>query len=720
LTAPALRHGRGNSRRFLAAALGLICALPRPALPQSAAGQKSEAAVFGSGTAAVLLDVVIREKNGRPLLDVKPEEIEVFEDGVKQKLDGFRWVQTESLQAEGAPAPLARPDPSKQINLVSFVFDQLGIEGRKLASKAAFSFLEKGLRPNTFMAVFQIDQHLALLQPFTNDASKLRAAISSATSSAYKAITDDQAAMARAQEELANADAEAPGATATSSSGGGFAARAQAQALVNMLRMSNTLQRQQSGTTSLYPLLAIVRGHETLAGRKSLLYISEGLQVPPSLEQVFRSTISAANRANVSVYAVDARGLSSENDLTAANEALTEARRASFLSNQRRGGAVTQAEVKLADTAEAALRLNVKGTLGDIAEGTGGFLIANTNDFKKGSERLAADLSGYYEVTYTPPPAPYDGRFRTIEVKVARKGVVVQNRSGYFAVPTGSSSAMFAYEVPLLGALSLDPPPRDFDIHAGVLHFEEGPAGREHRLIVIAEVPISSLRMITDEVRKTYRVHFSLLAVVRNKGGAVVERFSEDYPFTGPLDRAEGLKLGNVVLKRRFTLPPGRYTLEVAGQDRAAGRTAVTTQPFDVPSGGEGARMSSLALIRRLEPGTPAAENTDDPLDVGGVRIVPNLDLPISAAANQKLSLFFIAYPPQGGEAPRMTLEFSRDGKTLARAEPALPAPEADGKIRYVGTFPIQSFTPGRYEVQVSLAHPGGTAEERAAFTLVP
>ena len=36
-------------------------------------------------------------------------------------------------------------------------------------------------------------------------------------------------------------------------------------------------------------------------------------------------------------------------------------------------------------------------------------MIANTNDFKKGAEQIAADLSGYYELTYIPPPAPYDG-----------------------------------------------------------------------------------------------------------------------------------------------------------------------------------------------------------------------------------------------------------------------------------------------------------------------
>src|SRR5262249_59171541 len=104
---------------------------------------------------------------------------------------------------------------------------------------------------------------------------------------------------------------------------------------------------------------------------------------------------------------------------------------------------------------------------------------------------------------------------------------------------------------------------------------------------------------------------------------------------------------------------------------------------------------------------------------VGGVRVVPNLDAPISVAANQKLSLFVIVYP-QGPERPKMSLEFWHDGKPLARGLPDLPAPEADGRIRYVGTFPLEKFAPGSYEVRVALAGGGPGAEERAAFTLVP
>jgi VWFA-related protein len=715
-----------GQRTALIVLLTVGVALPARARPQSPA-RAEEPPTFAAGTAAVLLDVVIRDKKGRPVTDIRPEEVEVIEDGLPQKVDSFRWVETEPVRVEGASVP-DRPDPSRQVNLVSIVFDQLGIEGRKLAARAATSFLERALRPNTFVAVFSIDQRLALLQPFTGDAGKLNAAVAAATSGTQKGITDEQAAFAKAQSDLEAEIAKSGGDSVLSSpasgpaaAGGNYAGRAQAQALANMIRLSNTLQRQQQGQTSLYPLLALIRGHETLAGRKSLVYLSEGLQVPPNLEQVFRSTIGAANRANVSVYAIDARGLNAENDLAAAGSALTEARRASQRAQEiRNSGAnsVSKEEVMMHETAESALRLNVKGTLADFAEGTGGFLVANTNDFKKGAEQLAHDLSGYYEVSYTPPPAPYDGRFRAVEVKVHRKGVNVQNRSGYFALPPGQSAAMFAYEVPLLAALEQKALPREFDLRAAALHFATGPEGREHRLIV--EVPISSLKMVTDEVNKSYRVHFSVLAVVRDAAGTVVERFSEDYPFTGPLEKAEALKLGHVVLKRRFSLPPGRYDLEVAGQDREQGKRSVSRARFEVPPASAGPSMSSLAFIRRVEPSPAATETSDDPLDVGGVRVVPNLDAPISAAANQKLSLFFVAYPPAGGEKPRMTLEFWREGKALARAQPELPTPEADGRIRYVGTFPIASFSPGQYEVRVALAAASGSCEERSGFTIVP
>ena len=101
--------------------------------------------------------------------------------------------------------------------------------------------------------------------------------------------------------------------------------------------------------------------------------------------------------------------------------------------------------------------------------------------------------------------------------------------------------------------------------------------------------------------------------------------------------------------------------------------------------------------------------------------IDPNLDAPISLAANPKLWLFFIAYPAKGAaEPPKMMLEFLKDGRPIRRAEAALPAPDPDGNVRYIGNFPTTNFAPGSYEVKVALAQAGQSVADRASFTLVP
>ena len=688
-----------------------------PQAPDPGAGQ---APVFGTGTARVILDVVVRDKKGRPVLDVRPEEVEVLEDGVKQDVESFKLVESELREGAPAAGPATRPDAARQINLVTLVFDRLDVDGRRTARRAAEAFIDKGLRPNTWISVFRVDQRLSMVAPFTNDKKALEDAVARSTSGETIGVTDEAAALEQAVAEMERTrDLASASGPEVAGQGGDFASRAQAQALANMLRLANELQRQQLGTTSLYPLLALVKGHQSLAGRKTLVYLTEALDVPPNLEAVFRSVISEANRSNVSVYAIDARGLDTARAMEGARDALMDAQRISQETMESQGaGAVSKDEIKLSETAESALRANVEGVLQDLAEGTGGFLIANTNNFKPGAEKIAADIAGYYELTYVPPPAEFDGRFRSIEVRVARKDVSVQTRSGYFALPPGEASAVFPYEVPLLGALSVEDPPRDFELRAAALRFGPAGAGLDHKIFV--EVPIADLEMTTDAATGRYNLHFSLVAAIKDEAGKIVERYSEDYPFEGPLERAEALMGGNIVFKRRVALAPGKYTLEVSGQDRNTGRISVARESFEVPRASSDLRMSSLTLIRRVDD-LPPDTTSDDPLDLfNQKRIVPNLDAPISRAVNPKLWLFFMAYPGGGAQTPVMTLQFAKDGKTIARAQTALPAPDPDGVIRYIGNFATEKFTEGSYEVKVALDQAGGECGENAQFTIVP
>ena len=106
------------------------------------------------GAKEVLLDVIVRDKKGRNLRDLKPEEIEIYEDGVKQTIHSFRL--TESDPATGKTlSPTAIPlDVEHPINLVTMVFDNLDNSSRKLAREAALDFVNNPALSNVLISVY--------------------------------------------------------------------------------------------------------------------------------------------------------------------------------------------------------------------------------------------------------------------------------------------------------------------------------------------------------------------------------------------------------------------------------------------------------------------------------------------------------------------------------------------------------------------------------------
>ena len=137
---------------------------------------------------------------------------------------------------------------------------------------------------------------------------------------------------------------------------------------------------------------------------------------------------------------------------------------------------VTMDDVMNSEVAEGALRADTQNALRSIAEETSGALIANTNELGAPlAERVTADLASYYEIGYTPPPTPPDGHFRAITVKLARPGVTVHSRSGYFALPDSDSAPLLPYEVPMLSALDAVPPPHPFEYSVAAFRFGQSP-----------------------------------------------------------------------------------------------------------------------------------------------------------------------------------------------------------------------------------------------------
>jgi len=114
------------------------------------------------------------------------------------------------------------------------------------------------------------------------------------------------------------------------------------------------------------------------------------------------------------------------------------------------------------------------------------------------------------------------------------------------------------------------------------------------------------------------------------------------------------------------------------------------------------------------------APASDDPFRYEQTRLVPQLGGPVSKAATPNLSFFARVYPAAGGAPPTLTLDFVKDGKIVGRAQPALPAPDAQGRLAYVGGVPSAGFAPGRYEIRLTAAQGGAKTVETTAVELVP
>jgi VWFA-related protein len=686
-------------------------------------------AQFRTGAEVVVLDVVVRDRKGRTVRDLRPDEIQVYEDGALQEALSFRLRATgeeppPAPEARpGGPAPAARAGAVLHANLVTLVFDQLGPMGRPVARKAGLALARLADRPDLLVSVFQIRESLGLVQQFTTDRDLIEDAVLRATGTVntqYSQATD-LLAEAVAKDREAQQRLE----SAMQSVGGvqGAAIIAQlgrdadmARMAVDALRLTQSLQREQQGHSSLYSLLALSRQQQRLAGRKTILFFSEGIQVPPQLEHVLRAAISEANRANVSVYAVDARGLGESRTFEATRQTLQEAALASQRTMSRQGaGPVTREEVLAPETAENALRMDVQGALADLAVGTGGTLIANTNDVARGIERAVGDLQGYYELVYAPTNPAYDGRFRRIEVRVRRKGALVQARSGYFALPPGEGTATFPFEVDLLRAMRLYPAPEEFAVNARLFRF--GPEGEGLRHTLVVEVPLAGIEFRPDDRGETDRAHFSVLCVVRDATGAVIEKFSEDSPLFLPRAQRAELRRGNAVFLRSFAPAAGRYSVETAVVDQLGKHYCVRKQPLEVRPPASGLAVSELALVKRTEAVPAGALRSEDPFRQGPTRIVPYLAEP-HLGSGQPLSLFLVAYPRTETTRADLLLELVRDGQVVGQSLHELPAADGTGRIPFLTQLSLQDLAPGRYEVRVLFKQGGLIAHQRASFVI--
>ena len=713
---------------LVAVSQGLLAQAPAPP-----AENPPQSAVFRNSGEEVLVDVTVRDKKGRLIKDLKPENFEIFDNGARKTIKSFRLVEgTDAVNPNGVKMQL---DPLRQIRLITLIFHGLDQNGRILCRDAAMTLIKSELGQNVYMSVLSIGHRLQAIQPFTNDRELLRKAINRATGGADDFTGDSAQILSDLQQQVGpfqgggnsitdqvnNLSTGGGGTGAAGAPNGSAAANAaMAQIMLQMLTASQEDVSTERGRDAIYALLNAVKDQYILPGRKTVLLFSSGFAVPQSAEQAFQNVISIANRSNVSFYSIDSHGLTvrsaNQDSISGLNNAA-----AQDMANATPGKSVSMDMAKQQDRAMDSGKANTQDTLGRLAKETGGDLIANTNDFKTPVRRITEEIETYYEISYDPQIEKYDGSLRTISVKTDDSNYRVQARSSYFALPpslTNNGQVILPYEVPLLKALDQRPLSRDFAFKSTGMHFRG--AADAPTCDVVLDVPIRSLTLNENKAAGDYEGKLAYLALVKDSKGQILKKFRNEVALTITPDKLEAFKAGHFVYAEPFQLAPGRYTLDTAVLDTAGEKVSARKSSFMVPAPGTALSISSITVVRGMKP-ADANTNPNDPLLMQNQTVTPYVDPTVKKSEAAGLPFYVVIYADKSNtEKPALLMEFSKDGQTIGKIPVELGPANAQGRIQYMATAPLASFEPGNYQVRFIAKQGTEGAAETVSFTLEP
>lgn len=722
----------------LALAIGIVASttgLVAGQAPSSAPAQQIPK--FGTSAAGVLVDVTVRDKKG-PVTDLTVDDFAVSEDGKPQQIVSFekRAVQGQVTPGDTAVAAgLAKPNgssPGAGPSVLALAFDRLSPEGRALAYKAANALL-KNRRPDEMVGVFVVDQVLRTIEAYTTDGTKLQAGVEKAAATPTAQTPTGLPAAQRAgigPTGSATASAEfagnPPGTTSSAPAQAGTgqvdptAAGAAGQALATrdaierMDRNYRDLVSETEGHASMNALLALVDSLGSLPGRKTVVYLCEGLTIPPSVEPRFRSVIDTANRRNVSLYAMDAAGLRVHSQQAETANQLADLTKATVAGVERSNNGKWSEDL---ERNEQLLKSDPAAALGILTSQTGGLLIQNTNDLERGMQRIDEDRRFHYLLGYTSTNPAMDGTYRHIDVKVKRSGVEAHARPGYLAVPADTGAPVLSYEGPAMAALMATPKPTAFPIEARALAVPM--PGHPGLTAMIVGVAGASLTFTEDAKTGTYAGDAIVLATLTAAEGGMTRKQSQEYKMSGKLEQLPATKAGALLFFRTPELASGKYAMNAVVYDAKGSRASVVTTFVDVPPVDKLVVGDFFVVSRaeRLPLNDPGMAN--HPLATGGVLVYPSFGEPISKAKQAELT--FALAMVVGADVPTAMLQIIQGGQKLAEIPLPLDKPAGvDGRLLQTARLPSAAIPPGTYDFKVVVTAGSVKAERTATVTLTP
>jgi len=601
----------------------LCCAMisPEAALAQQTRAGES-GFTFRVTSDLVLVSVTVRDKKGALVRGLKQSDFSVMEDGKTQHLQSFDIEDVDSFvqavpeggpaQAEiaaaktdlltGKKAPTHEALRDRRLMVLFLDLSSLQSDDSDRAVESAKNFIAKQMTPADLVSIVSFDTSLKVAQDFTGDKKLLMGAL----------------------ERVGGIEGSGQEAGTTGTSEGTPEDSGSFVADDTDYNIFNTDLRLQA-------LATIAKNLSGIDQKKSILYFSSGMTKTGVENQAqLRAAINAAVRSNVSIYAVDSRGL----------EAMPpggNATSASLRGVSAYSGAAVQNDLNANFASQE--------TLVTIANDTGGKAFLDSNDFSKAYTKVQADSETYYVLGYRSSNPSMDGRFRRIQVKLNRGDVRLEYRLGYYGPRDFQHFTKEDREGQLQEELMSDLPNTDLPVYLGTGYFRAS----ENKFYVPVSIIVPASAMVAQ--RDKDKASLDVLGVVRDRATKfpvgnirdniklTVEQTQSVVTVSGSptaaapvaqpnagsvVPSAAAPKRKNVQYNTGFLLPPGQYHLKFVVRENQNGRVGTFESDLVVPDlRKEKMKMSSVMLSSQKAPAVKKQQS--NPLVSDGQEIIPNV-----------------------------------------------------------------------------------------------
>jgi len=512
--------------------------------------------VFRVATRLVQVNVVVHDRHGQPVADLKQEDFAIVERGKPQTISFFEVVAADKPAAPSAPLPphvftnVVARQAGVPTNVTVILVDLLNtsLVDQHYARRALVNFLGQ-IQPQDRVSLYALGHRsLTLLHDYTTDASSLvdrlrktRGEVPSQLDASTVNTDSQEALRALGLDELADANQiEADFFTAN--------------------RVTQTLSS----------LEAIAQHLAGVPGRKNLIWLSGGFPLTIGFDEMpaigstrdqrtftveMDAAMRALNNAGVAVYPVDARGLMGMPGFSADTRTAPTPR--SIAAGLR------------------AVHTPIE-TMQEIAERTGGRAAYNTNDLASAVRRAIDDARVTYIVGYYPADEAQDGKFRNIKVTVSRPNLDVRYRKGYFAMrPVDTSDKTRKAEMRAAVWSPLESTAVAINARAD---FIDAPAPNTVTVFVQIDPATVSFRKEGDR----WKAELDIVYVQKDDHGSLKGEGLTDRLSLALTDAtyADVVKRG-IIRQQRFPRQPGAVNLRIVVRDADTGSTGSVTVPFD-------------------------------------------------------------------------------------------------------------------------------------------